>query len=256
MKNQLNSFYYYYKRNNWMWYPKRFFSDYKNTKIDRPIFFLGNQGDGITLISRLFRRHSQVVSATGNNKYWTGADELQRVMEFRLPHKLRLSGKFLSTDPPHPKYFQSRSWSYGADELYQTYHNTEVNFSENDKVKLEKAIREPLYRFGNESRFIDKSQVYTLKTRYIQALLDEYDPYFVLFTRNPYVTCARAARGKAGDMMRYNFLSFDEKFDLCIEHWANGMKTVMQDAKYLRNFKAYRFEDFLREPEKQNKRFM
>jgi len=255
MKNQLNSLFYYYKRNNWMWYPKRFVSDFSNTKIDRPIFFLGNQGDGITLISRFFRRHSQVVSVTGNNKYWTGADEMQRVMELRLPYKLRLSGKTLSTDPHHSKYFQPRSWSYGIDELYQSYHNTEKDFSEKDKVMFEKAIREPLYRFGNgnNSRFIDKSQVYTLKTRYIQALLDEYEPYFILFTRNPYVTCARAAKGKAGDMNRYKFLSFDEKFNLCIEHWANCMETVIKDSKYLRNFRVYRFEDFLKEPKKQTK---
>ena len=95
-----NLFYYHWKRNNWLFYPLRFFTQFKHINIDRPIFLLGNQGDGLTLIARMLRRHPDVVSITGNHTYWSGADEMQKVMMCRLPASLRLGGRFLCPDPP------------------------------------------------------------------------------------------------------------------------------------------------------------
>ncbi|MBK1877941.1 sulfotransferase [Pelagicoccus mobilis] len=243
---------YYWKRNNWMFYLPSLWSDYEDVKIDRPIFLLGNQGDGVTLISRFLRRHTDVVSVTGNWKYWSGADEMQRVMEYRLPRKLRLAGKLTRTDPPHEKYYQPRSWSYGCDELYERYHDIEREASLEDSSDLKKTIRECIVRFSSSetARFLDKSQVYTLKTRYIQALLSDVDPHFALITRDPYAACYRAAKGKARDMRWYSkFLSFDERFELCQQHWKNCMSTVLEDSKSLRRFKVFQYEDFLLEPE-------
>jgi hypothetical protein len=103
-------------------------------------------------------------------------------------------------------------------------------------------------------RFVDKSQVYTLKSRYIQALLEECDPYFALISRDPYASCFRAAHGKAGDMARYSsFMSFEERFELCIQHWNNCMSSILEDSTKLKNFKHWRYEDFLSEPEKHTK---
>lgn len=243
---------YYWKRNNWMLHAPSLWCNYTHVQIDRPIFLLGNQGDGVTLISRFLRRHSQVVSVTGNNAYWSGADEMQRVMELRLPPRLRLAGKLTRSDPPHPRYFQPRSWSYGCDELYQAYHDVETHATATDARRLRKVIRECLDRFSPDrrARFVDKSQVYTLKTRYLQALLADTEPHFVLFLRDPYAACYRAASGKARDMRWYSsFLSFDERFELCLQHWRNCVATVLADSAHLKRFRVFRYEDFLTEPE-------
>lgn len=255
LRKPANTAYYYWRRNNWMFYVPGWWGASKATEIDRPVFLLGNQGDGITLISRFLRRHPQVVSATGNHRYWTGADEMQRSMEYRLPRGLRLSGGLLKTDPPHPRFTMPRSWSYASDDLWEAYHSTEADANPADARRFRKAIAECLHRFGGEgSRFIDKSQVFTLKTRYIQALLDGCDPFFVLITRNPYVSCFRAASGKAGDMARYSsFLSFEERFEICIQHWTNSTRVVLDDSRHLRHFRHWRYEDFLAEPEANTK---
>lgn len=239
-----------------MFYIPSWFKTLGIESIDRPIFLLGNQGDGITLISRFLRRHPEVVSCSGNSNYWTGADEMQRAMEYRLPHLLRLSGSLLKTDPEHPMLTMPRSWSYGCDELYEAYQSTENDMLERDRSRFRAVIGECVYRFGRTKtvRFIDKSQIYTLKSRYIQSLLAECEPYFVLITRDPYASCFRAAHGKAGDMARYSsFLSFDKRFDLCIQHWNNCMSTLLKDSAKLKHFKYWRYEDFLSAPETHTK---
>ena len=253
IKKCVNTALYYWHRNNWMFYLPGWFRELGVEKIDRPVFLLGNQGDGITLISRFLRRHPEVVSVSGNSTYWTGADEMQRAMEYRLPHSLRLSGSLFKTDPNHPMLSMPRSWSYGCDDLYNAYHSTEGALTEKDRKCFKAVIGECVHRFGRTKtvRFVDKSQVYTLKSRYIQSLLADNDPYFVLITRDPYASCFRAANGKAGDMARYaNFLSFEDRFELCLQHWNNCMTTVLEDSLKLKHFKHWKYEDFLSEPEK------
>jgi len=90
-----NYLYYYWRRNNWFLYPRRFFDDYQDIEIDRPIFLVGNQGDGLTLVARMLRRHESVLSITGNHRYWSGADEMQNVMRCRLPRSLRVIGQIV-----------------------------------------------------------------------------------------------------------------------------------------------------------------
>ena len=102
---------------------------------------------------------------------------------------------------------------------------------------------------------MDKSQVFTLKTRAIQTILASYNPYFVLITRDPYVSCYRAASGSAGDLRRYsNKLSFDERFVVAVQHCKNCYQTVLSDSKYLNNFMVFKFEDFLLDIEMSTKR--
>jgi hypothetical protein len=229
---------------------------YKNIHIHKPVFLLGNQGDGITFISRILRRNRDVVSISGNSNYWTGADEMATVLELFLPPRLRLAGRLVRTDPDHPQFFQPRSWSYGSDDLYKQYHLTEHNKPSGREINAFRlGIQMALKRFGNsDSRFVDKSQVYTLKTRFIQEILKDSDPNFVLFTRDPYISCYRAASGKAGDMSRYSsFLSFDERFNVCMEHWKNCMRTVLDDSHYLKNFKWLSLESYIKNIEEKTK---
>lgn len=47
--------------------------------IQRPIFLLGSQSGGLTLLARILRRHASLVYCTGNSRYWAGSDEMQNV---------------------------------------------------------------------------------------------------------------------------------------------------------------------------------
>ena len=86
--------------------------------------------------------------------------------------------------------------------------------------------------------------------RFIQALLGDADPYFVLITRNPYAACYRAALGKAIDMQRYAAtMSLDERVAYCAQHWANAIGCALEDGPHVNRFKVMRFEDFLQNPE-------
>ena len=44
--------------------------------LDRPIFVLGMQGGGTTLVARCLLRHPSVVSMSGASDYWVATDEL------------------------------------------------------------------------------------------------------------------------------------------------------------------------------------
>ena len=244
---RLNLLAYYLKRFSWIPYVP---FNYKN-RINKPIFLLGNQGDGITFVSRILRRNKSTYCITGNKNYWTGADEMCTVCEPLLSKNLRLAGRILKTDPSHEIFTQPRSWSYGSNDLINKYYQDENRIEEEDIKTLKKAINIAAFRFGgHDKRFVDKSQLYTLKSRAIQSILKEHNPYFLLITRNPYISCYRAASGKAGDLKRYSkTMSFDERYDVALQHWKNCMDTIVSDSKHLRNFKVIRFEDFIADVE-------
>jgi hypothetical protein len=248
---------YQWRRHSWVFDPTRFLHDHEEVVIDRPIFLLGNQGDGLTLVSRILRRHPEVVSITGNCRYWSGADEMQSAWRRRLPKSLEQPrvakhGAFFpeGLDPPH-------SWCYASDPLIGHYRRTATDAYDTDRVTLYRLIRETLHRHGRPAgcgRFIDKSQVFTVKLGYLETLLRERRPHFVLVTRNPYATCLRAATGGAGDIRRYRHLSLEQKLELCCQHWGNAMQACLTDAKDVAHFTTLRFEDLLENTEEEVRR--
>lgn len=243
---------YHWRRLEWHWYLPRLVSDYEDVIIDRPIFLLGNQGDGLTLISRMLRRHRDVVSITGDSRYWIGADEIQNVMASRLPESLRLPKTVAAGAPRHPRLTPPPSWSYGTDDLFDAYRATGEDRTEEAERKLRKVIREAVVRHGRRgsARFVDKSQLFTIKIPLVESLLEGSDPFFVLITRNPYAACVRAASGRAGDMRRYaSFMDMEERVRLCAQHWSNTTACALEDGAKARHFISMRFEDFLLRPE-------
>lgn len=248
-----NLTWYSWKRMNWIIDPRRFLTFSSGVDIERPIFFIGNQGDGLTLVSRMIRRHPDVVSISGDYRYWSGADELQIVMRHRLPKSLaltkskrRMSEAYDRLPPPH-------SWTYASDILYDHYRQRAEDYDEETARLLRGIIREALYRYGHGRiglRFIDKSQTFTLKVGFINELLKDTDPYFVLITRNPYASCYRAAIGRASDLDRYRqIMDLNDRMELAIQHWANAMEAAMEDGERVRHFKVMQFESFLQSPE-------
>lgn len=250
--NRANFAWYLWRRGNWLFDPRSLVAHFREVEIDRPIFLVGNQGDGLTLVSRMLRRHSQVVSLSGNHHYWAGADEMHRALLGRLPPSLVNGGYFLGRNPRHEILTPPRSWSYAADDLIDWYRKTADDFDQRTAKQLRAVIHESLYRHGRPTggRFTDKSQIFSVKMGYIDALLKETRPHFVLITRDPYASCYRNAIGKANDMKRYaKKIDLETRFEVCLQHWINTMRCIEQDKDQVSAFKAMKFEDILTEPQ-------
>jgi hypothetical protein len=228
--------------------PKCYLEHYSNISINDPIFLIGNQGDGLTLLSRMLRRNPQVVSVTGNSNYWAGGDEMMNVFEPILTSEL--SGIFISA-PPHKILKPPRSWSYASNALIKRYRKTEKNSDVLNKKKLRSAIGMAIARNGKhirKPRFIDKSQVFSVKLSFINSLLVDCNPYFIHVTRNPYATIFRAATS-AKDMKRYShYLNFSNRMKMCSQHWLNVAKSIEEDKCKISNFLRIKFEDILEDP--------
>ncbi|NOZ25079.1 MAG: sulfotransferase [Nitrospirae bacterium] len=229
--------------------PRSYLGGFRTVEIHGPIFLVGNQGDGLTLLSRMLRRNRSVVSVTGNRNYWAGADEMANVYEPVLGPDL--SGIRLRA-PRHERLTPPRSWSYACNDLIDAYRRTEMHANETAARRLRHAIGLAVSRYGKgmpQPRFVDKSQVYTVKMSFIDRLLEGCGPYFILVTRNPYASIYRAATGSAGDMKRYAaYMSLDERMRVCMEHWLNSARCVEEDRHKVKNFMSVRFEDLLKSP--------
>lgn len=234
------------RRNLWQVHPYRFMS-LTRIPINKPVFLLGVQGGGLTLLTRMLRRHPEMVSVTGNNSYWAGPDEMQNVMGDFLPAQLTgLHAKI----PPHPQY-PNRDWLYAIDDLLPLYRRTARDATPELKKRFQKAIRIPLAIYAKnpaQARFIDKSQTYTVRLGLINTLLAESNPYFILVTRNPYALCYRSAT-RVKTLTSLN-LPLKERLNLAGQQWANSMNAALEDASTIANFKVVRFEDLLVSPEK------
>lgn len=245
-----NRAYYAYKRNNWMLDPSRLIGDQSSVSIDRPIFLLGTQGGGLTLVSRMIRRNEQVVSVTGNHGYWAGADEMQNVLSAILPPTLTgLKHKA----PPDEVFGTPREWLYATDRLLPAYRNTADDVTPEVQRKLENTLRWLIRRNarGARARFTDKSQLYTVKVSYIAKMLADYGPKFLLVVRNPYAMCIGRVERTASLRMLEGRLSFEERLELASQHWANSIACALEDGEKVDNFEIVRLEDVLKRPERE-----
>jgi hypothetical protein len=251
----LNLLLYTYKRNNWVLDLNRLYKAFDEIKIDRPIFLLGVQGGGLTLVSRMLRRNRKLISVTGNYNYWTGADELQNVLEPILP--LQLTGvKYKAY--PDPIIGHPRGWSYASNRLINVYRETKNDAHPRLKKRFIRIIKWLLYKHSldkNNTRFTDKSQVFTVKVSLINALLKEYNPYFLLITRDPYASCYRATKGIQPDVKKLtDKFGLNSGLRIASQHWTNSMKFALKDSKEVKNFMVSRFEDILKYPIKELQR--
>ena len=249
-----NLFYYGYRRNEWMLDASRWICDFEDQEIDRPIFLLGTHGGGLTLVSRMIRRLEGVVSVSGNHHYWSGADEMHVVLGPMLPFEF--SG-IRHKVPDHPKFSRHTSWLYATDELIDQYRHTAEDVTPDLRVTLRHTLRWLLQRHAidpDTARFTDKSQSFTVKVSFLNELLKDTDPRFVLITRNPYAVCYRAPM-KAGGMKRIrNEYLFEQLLELAAQHWSNSMESALEDQPDVNHFHTVRFEDILRRPEREMRR--
>lgn len=239
---------YAWNRNNWMLDPRRVLGDFSAVGIQEPVFFLGTHGGGLTLASRMLRRHPTMVNVTGNHEYWSGADEMAAVLGPILPFEL---GGIKQNIPDHSRFQETTAWVYASDELVNDYRLTADDATPELREKFLGVIRWLKARHAdhpNEARFTDKSQVYTVRASFIDELLQGRDPHFVLVTRDPYALSFRAPEKAAALRRLGDEASFHEKVELAAEHWRNSMEAVLEDREDLSNFHWFRFEDLLESP--------
>lgn len=242
---KLNSAYYYYRRNTWRW--KSAFRTGAKCLIDRPVYLIGTQNGGLTLLARILHRHAQVVSATGDHRSWAGDDELQNVLEPILPEdfgwrRIDIEGFCAS----------GHSWLYGTDEFLPYYRRraSDANPALGARYRklLEGVIR--LHSGGRSVRFVDKSQSLTLRVGLVHASLRDCDPRFVLVSRNPYSVVWSQAQRNA-DLAELG-LDIETRVKLCAQHWRNTFEAALEDAETSADVKLshWRFEALLAEPER------
>ncbi len=233
--------------NLWRVHPLRFSRQLDTIPIKSPIFLLGVQGGGLTLLARMLHRHPQVVYVTGNSKYWAGPDEMQIVMEPLLPPEL---AGLHRNQPYHPDY-PYRDWLYATDELLPLYRKTAADATPMMAYRFQRAIRLTIALYASNpqnARFVDKSQTFTVRLSLVNALLAPYNPHFILVTRNPYAVIYRAATRVHS--VKRTASSLEERLRLAAQHWANSFRCALEDAFEVKHFFIVRFEDLLKEPER------
>ena len=243
--------YYVYRRNNWMLDLSRHFRNFSQYKIEKPIFLLRTQGGGLTLLSRMLRRNSKVISVTGNYNYWAGADEMQNVLGPILPKSLTGIKHKAS---PDDVFDIPRGWLYATDRLIDKYRSNENDVTTDERNQFQKIIRWIISKYNpgvsGMSRLVDKSQIFTVKVSYIDAMLQGLNSLFVLITRNPYAVCFRSVdEAKSLKKLEGRF-SYDERLSFAAQHWANSMKFALMDSSKVENFLILKVEDLLSSPEK------
>jgi len=238
--------------------PLRFFSNFADVEIDRPIFLLGTKGGGLTLVSRILRRNPSVVSVSGNYKYWSGADEMHIVLGPVLPSTLTGVKHQTEADKVFatPEGWRDLGWLYATDQLLPNYRNTAGDATSEIETRFKKILRWIIKRHSlesNSARFTDKSQIYTVKVSFVAALLAGCSPHFILITRNPYALCYRSvSKTRALGRLKGHF-DFNQRLEFAAQHWANSMECALEDGVKQSFFKVLRFEDVLGNPTREIK---
>ena len=238
-----------YERDRWRRSLRRRLAAVDRIPLDRPIFFLGVQGAGETVVGRCLRRHRSVVSMSGNSRHWTGIDELGVVRNrmARLPRSLW--GCKHRSDIEHPLFGTEHDSVYACDSLLPLYRKAAEDGDEDEARRFRRLLREHVAVYAHDprnARFFDKTHTFTVKTPLLAAYLDGCDPFFVLVVRNPYSWCHRAIRRKPPSFRVE--LSADEQLRLVAEHWSNSYRIALDDAAQVGNVTVVRFEDFVADP--------
>lgn len=227
--------------------------DARPKRVDKPVFFLGTQGGGLTLMARILRRHQQVVYCSGNSRFWAGRDEMQNVGHHLLPPSLRLVSEVGDQPEATPELGPIGRFLYASDWMFDRYRVDAAAVTPHDVTLLRKAVLRYVSTYGaaiSTPRFVDKSQTYSLKIPLIQAAFP--DAKFVLVTRNPYNLVASGTilgHLEKGAHQHNLELARKDLLRLLGEHWRNSIDTPLGDLEKSPHM-VIRFEDFVDAPEK------
>lgn len=225
-------------------------NDIPEEEVKNPTFLLGTNSGGLTLISSIIHRHPQVVYVTGNYKKWAGEDETYNILADSMPNKLK-ARKIPSFPLTSVKYGKRKQPGlYAIDQALPFNRMKAEDFDTDTKYRLEKIIKTIARVNKDESsleplRYVDKSQIFTVKVGLINKLLKEYKPKFVLISRNPFAFCKRELQ-TLPDEYEDN-LPDHEWIKLFAQQWENSFNSALEDESNA-SLKFFRFEDILKNP--------
>ncbi|WP_263784442.1 sulfotransferase family protein [Salinibacter grassmerensis] len=245
------------------WTPRRLTTSLDEIDIDRPIFILGVQGGGLTLLTRMIHRAEHIVTIGGGRAYWTGNNEMDKHYTGRLPDDFALrSPRYQSPtfkthltgeEDNHPVFGLERDWVYACDRLLDEYRKTEADWTAENEDRLRRAIKESIRAYASDverARFLDMSQTFSLKVPLLREIFP--DAHFVVQTRNPYAVCVRAAQDFRYEWVRELETARETKLlklQITSEHWRNTFAYATGDLEGDEKATRLRYEDLVQDPE-------
>jgi len=214
--------------------PKKYISNYQNKNINNPIFLLGVSSGGLTIISRIIRKHPNIISASGDNNFFYFLDEINICYKKFVPKKLDImrKGKFYREFYGIKKFISSTIIN----------KNEFLNYSKK-YLKLLNAILQVYSKNPKKDRIIDKSQNNSLNIKFLDYVFRDKNPKYILIINNPYAVIAKSYL-KLGNKSQKNL-------SISIEHFKNIFTKCLRDLKLSKNkFLIVKFDDFLINPEK------
>lgn len=248
--------------------------------LDRPVFFVGVQGGGMTLIVRMLARNKKVMTSTGDHRHWFERDELAHQYERGLPRSLQAYFYFyepyvrecpeilngwrhcLPDDQlqrlPERMCHLRRTygsyawWNYASDELLPYFRKTAKDFDPDEAQQFKDFLRTAIFfgrpLFSKRSyRFVDKSQIFSVKVGLLNKIFEKETPIFIAMTRNPYAVCWRAAtQGYLSNLE----VGLEDRLKICTQHWRNTFTCITEDFEAIAPERRLliRIEDFVQDP--------
>ena len=235
---------------------RRLFGGISSAPIDRPVFVLGVQGGGLTVMARCLYRHPQVVYASGNSDWWAGPDEIHNCNHIRdlpepLVHRSYHFKNVTAAVENHPRFGYQRSWLYAVDELLPIYRKHGEVADEATVRGLRQVLRKLVSAYAHDpatARIVDMSQLFSIQVPFLIRLLEGCGPMFVIAVRNPYAVCARAVAKEYVAEHGCVFTDPETKIACAVEHWSNSFRYALEDTEALPRL-IVRYEDFIADPE-------
>lgn len=247
-----------------VWTLRRLTTALDDIPIDRPIFLMGVQGAGLTLLTRMLHRNERVVTIGGGRAFWTGLNEMDKHCVRPLPDEITLSSPGFQSptfkdhrgrcEEEHDVFGRERCWIYANDEMIDRYRKTERDWSPEIESTMKKRIKESLRAYAidlERARFLDMSQTFSLKVPLLHKIFP--DAVFVVQLRDPYVMCWREATGEHGFWNQEPPL--DRRLELAAQHWRNTYRVLSGDLEALeQDAITIKFENLIADPERELRR--
>jgi len=250
MKNKMGKFIWYFHREKWIWnYVNVLAHEKTNTEnkpFNSPIFMVGLQGAGETLLGRIIKHSPEIVTVGGDNKYWYGTDEMHTVLGPILVQEF--TGQ-LHKVPRKDLYGRRRGWVYASNEMVNYYRLSENTVTKDISNNFRRALR-TIEVFGKQGhcRIFDKSQTYALKINAIRKILHDSNPKFLAVLRNPVASIYRAAFVTT-HLSKEN-MNQEDKVRVAAEHWKNTIQSISDSVPVKgEDLLVLKIEDFLSDPE-------
>ncbi len=195
----------------------------------KPIYIIGYPHGGCTIVCNMLRGSSKVFHILGtkansfSSTIFGNGLEGHNALYHRIPPTLR-----------NPDGKGDPCWKYAWDENIAQHHLTEKDVTPEDKeqyVSVLEKIKEE-WDADDTMRYLDKSQPYLTKTRYVQEMLSPAEVYFIYVIRNPYILCNKP-----------NKFSWYHNPAKAVEQVANNYNCFIEDFKHLKHSKIVKFED-------------